>query len=104
MKDRFLKRFAEVLEESFLWPYVEEHFLAMENALEPLLPRHIERWGSPKLANWRKNVNATKYYARVRPKKVVGWLAKRMKLTDEEVETYFGEVQRKLEELNVVGK
>ena len=104
MRDRFLKRFAEVLEESFLWPYVETRFRAMETALEPLLPRHVERWGSPKLANWRKNVNATKYYARVRPKKVVGWLAKRMKLTGEEVEFYFGEVQRKLEEMNVVGK
>ena len=104
MRDRFLKRFAEVLEESFLWPYVEARFQTMETALEPLLPRHVERWGSPKLANWRKNVNATKYYARVRPKKIVGWLAKRMKLTGEEVEFYFGEVQRKLEEMNVVGK
>ena len=103
MRDRFLKRFAEVLELSFLWPYVEEHFLAMENALEPLLPRHIERWGSPKMTNWRKNVNATKYYARVRPKKVVAWLAKRMKLTDVEVEYYFGDVQEKLNTLNVTG-
>ena len=104
MRDRFLKRFAEVLEDSFLWPYVEERFQRMETALEPLLPRHIQRWGSPKMTNWRKNVNATKYYARVRPKKVVGWLAKRMKLTGAEVEFYFGEVQEKLETLNVVGK
>lgn len=100
MRDRFLRRFAEVLEHSFLWPTVRASFDRMETALEPLLPRHIQRWGSPTMANWRKNVNATRYYARVRPKKIVGWLAKRMNLTDEEVETYFGRVQALLEEQN----
>ena len=102
MRDRFLKRFAEVLEKCFLWPNVEEHFLRMETALEPLLPRHTQRWGSPTMTNWRKNVNATKYFARVRPRKIVGWLQKRMGLTDEEVEYYFGDVQRLLDEQNVL--
>ncbi|MBR3493923.1 MAG: CotH kinase family protein [Clostridia bacterium] len=100
MRDRFLRRFAEVLDHSFLWPYVEAHFAPWEAALEQLLPRHVQRWGSPKMKNWRKNVNATKYYARVRPKKVVAWLQQRMNLSAAEVETYFGAVQQKLETLN----
>ena len=102
MRDRFLKRFAQVLETSFRWPYVESKFAYMEGVLEQLLPRHVQRWGSPKLANWRKNVNATKYYARVRPKKVVAWLQKRMGLTDEETAFYFGEIQAILEEENTL--
>ena len=101
MRDRFLRRFAEVLETSFRWPTVEARFAEWEAVLEQLLPRHVKRWGSPKLTNWRKNVNATKYYARVRPKKVVAWLQKRMGLTDAEVEMYFGDVQRLLEKENV---
>ena len=44
-----------------------------------------------KLSNWKKNISATKYYARVRPKKVPEMLKKAMKLTDAEVEEYFGE-------------
>ena len=100
MRDRFLRRFAEVLEESFLWPTVRASFDRMQGLLEPLLERHYRRWGSPTLANWRRNVNATRYYARVRPRRVVGWLARRMSLTDEEVERYFGRVQALLNELN----
>ena len=51
-------------------------------------------------SNWQKNISATEYYARVRPKKIPEMLQKAMKLTDEEVETYFGEVLRLLEETN----
>ena len=102
MRDRFLTRFAEVLDAAFTWPYVEAHFAPWEQALEQLLPRHIQRWKSPKMTNWYKNVRATKYYARVRPKKIVAMLQKRMKLTDAEVSRYFGAVQRKLDELNTL--
>ena len=100
MKDRFLKRFAEVLEKSFLWPYVDAHFQPWEEILEVLLPRHNERWPYLTMSRWRKNVNATRYYARVRPKKIVSMLQKRMKLTKEEVDVYFSEIQEKLERLN----
>ena len=48
----------------------------------------------------RKNIKATKYYARVRPKKVPEMLQKAMKLTKDEVEEYFGEALRLLEEVN----
>ena len=47
-------------------------------------------------------MQATEYYARVRPKKVVAMLQKRMGLSDAEVEQYFGEVQRLLEEENTI--
>ena len=55
-----------------------------------------------KLSNWEKNISATKYYARVRPKKIPELLKSAMKLTNAEVETYFGEVLRKLEVTNTL--
>ena len=49
---------------------------------------------------WRQNVNAIKFYARVRPTKIVGLLQKHMKLSKEEVAQYFGQVQALLESTN----
>ena len=58
MKDRFLDRFAQVLELSFQWPDVEARFLPWEETLETLLPRHLARWPHFTLSAWRQNVNA----------------------------------------------
>jgi len=101
MKAAFLTRFAGVLELSFQWPYVEAHFAPWEEAMNVLLPRHLERWPHFTIKEWQQNVDAVKYYARVRPTKIVGLLQKHMKLSDEEVEQYFGAVQRLLEEKNI---
>ncbi|MBR6525957.1 MAG: CotH kinase family protein [Clostridia bacterium] len=102
MKDKFLRRFAEMLESSFLWPYVESKFEPWENILEEILPRQNERWPYLTMKEWRQNVDAVKYYARVRPKKIVSMLARRMKLTDAEVNTYFADVQKLLDEQNTL--
>ena len=101
MKAAFLTRFAEVLELSFQWPYVEARFIPWEETLETLLPRHLTRWPHFTMKEWRQNVDAVKYYARMRPVKIVALLQKHMKLTDAEVEQYFGETQRLLEGLNI---
>ena len=101
MKAAFLTRFAGVLELSFQWPYVEAHFAPWEETMNVLLPRHLERWPHFTIKEWQQNVDAVKYYARVRPTKIVGLLQKHMKLSDEEVEQYFSAVQRLLEEKNI---
>ena len=49
---------------------------------------------------WRVNVDAARYYARVRPKKIPALLQKAMKLTDAEVQEYFGEALALLEKTN----
>lgn len=102
MKEKFLTRFAEILELSFQWPYVESHFAPWEETLGTLLPRHLARWPHFTLKEWRQNVDAVRYYARVRPMKIVGLLQKHMKLTDAEVNRYFGEVQALLERTNTL--
>ena len=65
-----------------------------------ILPRHIDRWDNMKITNWQKNISATKYYARVRPRKIPELLKKAMKLTNAEVEEYFGAVLETLEVTN----
>ncbi|MBQ7655515.1 MAG: CotH kinase family protein [Clostridia bacterium] len=102
MKAKFLTRFAEVLDVSFQWPYVEARFQPWEETIETLLPRHLERWPHFTIKAWRQNVDAVKYYARMRPVKIVGLLQKHMKLSDAEVERYFGAVQETLNRTNVL--
>ena len=51
---------------------------------------------------WRQNLDAVKYYARMRPVKIVALLQKHMKLTNAEVEQYFGAVQQTLQETNIL--
>ncbi len=99
-KDKFLRRIAELLDTVFVWDNVEAQFDEVIAQLEPILPRHIERWDNMKLKNWHTNISATKYYARVRPRKIPELLKKAMKLTNAEVEEYFGAVLEKLEVTN----
>ena len=103
-RDRFLRRTAELLETVFRWDNVEARFDTVISELEPILPRHIARWKNMKLTNWKKNIRATKYYARVRPKKIPELLGKAMKLTKAETEEYFGRALAALEETNTVRK
>ena len=100
MKARFLQRVSGLLSTVFRWDNVEKHFDDVIDVLKPILPRHIERWKNMKMENWKKNIHATKYYARVRPKKIPELLKKAMKLTNAEVEEYFGETLKLLEETN----
>ena len=100
MKDKFLRRFAEVLENSFRWPNVEAAFAEWESCLETLLPRHLTRWKHFTMKEWRQNVDAVRYYARLRPLKILPLLQSHMKLTDAEMEAYFGPVRALLEQEN----
>lgn len=100
MKAHFLERVAELLEKHFKWPDVEARFNLWTDILEQILPRHIARWRNLSLDDWHTNVSAVKHYARLRPMKIPELLQKAMKLTDEEVELYFGEVLKLLEETN----
>ncbi len=100
MKDRFLRRVAELLTTVFRWDHVKAVMEEATGTLEQILPRHIARWKNMKLANWKKNIHAIKYYARVRPKKIPELLKAAMKLTAEETEFYFGEALALLEQTN----
>lgn len=99
MKAKFLTRVAEILESTSSG--------RMSRRTSTRLSTYWSRFAAPHCAleeheaqQLAENISATEYYARVRPKKIPEMLQKAMKLTDEEVETYFGEVLRLLEETN----
>jgi hypothetical protein len=91
---------AEIMEKHFSWPDVRAVFDQWESDIGAILPRHIERWKNLTMEKWDKNIRSARYYARVRPLKVPALLQTAMKLTDAEVETYFGETLRLLNETN----
>ena len=97
---RFLRRVAELLETRFRWDDVEAEITGWTEQLAEILPRHIARWKNMKYSDWETNIGAISYYARVRPKKIPALLHKAMKLTNDEVELYFGEALTLLEEVN----
>ena len=97
MKAKFLNRVAELLVTHFTWPDVREKFEYWQDALRPILPRHIDRWKNLTMDKWTANVSAARHYARLRPTKIPGLLKTAMKLTNTEVETYFGEALAVLE-------
>ena len=100
MKAKFLTRVAEIMEKHFAWPDQRAIFDAWEAAVGAILPRHIERWKNLTMEKWDLNIRSARYYARVRPLKVPQLLKTAMKLTDKEVETYFGAVLDMLNQTN----
>ncbi len=97
MKAKFLNRVSDLLITRFTWPDVREKFEYWEDALRPILPRHIARWKNLTMDKWTANVNAARHYARLRPTKIPGLLKTAMKLTNAEVEEYFGNALQVLE-------
>ena len=91
MKAKFLTRVAELLVTRFTWPDVREKFEYWEDALRPILPRHIARWKNLTMDKWTANVNAARNYARLRPTKIPELLKTAMDLSSAEMEQYFGE-------------
>lgn len=100
MRARFLQLYGEMLQSQFLWPDMEQRFLTWEQALEPLLPRHFARWKGLTYAKWRVNVDAVKYYARVRPLKSIDLICKALKVIDTERAQYFGAAEEALRQHN----
>ena len=98
MKAKFLTRVAELLKTRFVWSNVKEKFEFWKDALRPILPRHISRWKNLTMDKWNANVKAAEYYARMRPAKIPGLLKEAMKLTQAEVDQYFGEALKILEQ------
>ncbi len=96
MKAKFLTRVAELLVTRFTWPDVREKFEYWEDALRPILPRHIARWKNLTMDKWTANVNAARNYARLRPTKIPELLKTAMDLSSAEMEQYFGEALRVL--------
>lgn len=100
-KDMFLRRVAEIIESNFLYHKdVKPIYEKWHDALEPILQRHVKKYNHINLKDWETNVNASMYYARIRPKKVIGYICTNLKVSKADKEMYFGEVLELLEIYN----
>ena len=101
MKDRFLKIFAYVMEHSFLYETVVDPVIDQwEATLNQLMPRHLKRFASITLSEWRTNVSAFRYAIRTTPRKTISEVSSILKLTKAEQEHYFAHVLALLEVQN----
>ena len=101
-KDYFLRRTAEIIESNFLFSLqVEPVFNKYIDTIGQLLPRHIKKFPGLTIKDWTANVNAAMNYARMRPKRVIGWLSKRFGLSAAQQESYFAHTLELLSQYNV---
>ena len=100
-KDYFLRRTAEIIESNFLYTtQVEPVFNKYIDTIDELLPRHIKKFPGLTMKEWKTNVGAAMYYARIRPKKVITWLSQRLKLTNAQQQEYFAHTLELLAQYN----
>ena len=101
-KDYFLRRTAEIIESNFLFSLqVEPVFNKYIDTIGQLLPRHIKKFPGLTIKDWTANVSAAMNYARMRPKRVIGWLSKRFGLSAAQQESYFAHTLELLNQYNV---
>jgi hypothetical protein len=89
--------FLRLLGERMAGPWRAETIIAKiderQALLEPEMEATYTRWGNS-LPRWYEKVDEMREYARTRPSRLVALIAKREKLSDEEIEDYFGEALR----------
>lgn len=101
-KDKFLRRTAEIVQSNFLYSeQVEPIYEKWHAALSEILPRHIKKFRHFTFEEWDTNVHASMYYARIRPKKVIGLICTKLKVNSADKEMYFGETLDLLDIYNV---
>lgn len=90
-RDMFLRRTAQIVENNFLYDtQVKPIFDRWSDVLAELLPRHLTRFKSFTMDEWRTNVNAARFYARTRPRMVIDEICSRLEVSKEDKEAYFG--------------
>lgn len=93
-RDQFLRRTAEIVENNLLYSeHVRPIYLKWIAVLEELMPRQIKTYPYNKsftLSAWKTNVNASMTRMRTYPKKVIGDICSKLKVTSAEKKEYFG--------------
>jgi hypothetical protein len=93
IKDYFLTKLGERMANEWSSAVIIEKVNARQALLEPEMPATYTRWGNS-LERWYSMVDEMRAYAASRPSKLVGYIAKHEKLSDAEIEKYFGEALR----------
>lgn len=90
IRDRFLTRMGELLATSFTPQNVIGKLKVRYDAIGAEMEKNCARWGTD-YAGWQKNVKKLAEYASTRTEKLIGYFQTTFRLTDDQVQRYFGE-------------
>lgn len=90
MRDLFLTRFGEILYEKFLPDDLDAKIDEWVSVIAPLIPAQDARWNTGDLKKWNEEVDTLRKYCRERPAKMVEHISSTFRLSEEEVQHYFG--------------
>ena len=93
-RDRFLRYMGEQLAGNFSTEYVEGKFRERYERIEPMLDQLRAQWGYQLTDGIGKVVD----FARTRPEKLIGYFQGALKLSDADMENYFGAAMQKIRE------
>lgn len=89
-RKQFLTRMAELLSDGLSDKNVTERIDAMADEIRSEIPNERAKWGGPK--NWESMVRSLKKYVDGRARFLINDLRKAIRISDEEMETYFGKL------------
>lgn len=90
MRDLFLQRFGEILYEKFQPRDLEAKIDEWVALIGPLIPAQHARWKTGDMEKWNKAVETLRKYCRERPPKMVEHISDTFKLSQSEIQKYFG--------------
>ena len=90
MRDLFLTRFGEILYEKFLPDDLDAKIDEWVSVIGPLIPAQDARWNTGDLKKWNEEVDTLRKYCRERPAKMVEHISSTFRLSEDEVQHYFG--------------
>ncbi len=90
--DRFLTHMGEQLATTFSTENVLPKFLERQELLEPMLDQYQAKWG------YETGTKGVREYARTRPTKLIGYFRDALKLSDADLQKYFGAAIEKIRE------
>ena len=95
IRDYFLTRMGELLATTFSTENVVQKIRERYDILLPEMEMHCQRWGW-KLSTWQRYGSNMVKYAQTRPAKLIGYFEETLKLSEEQMQKYFGAALAKI--------
>ena len=96
-RDRFLTYMGKMMATDWTTQNCMDKFNARFNQLQSEMPRHMERF-SFSSSTYSSHIRRLRNYCLERPAKLLGYFQESMSLTDEQMQHYFGDALRAIEE------
>lgn len=91
MRDKFLRRMGQIMAEHFTYAHLSAEADRWVAQMTPIMEYHVTRWSALTMTSWAENVSAMRKLLKDRPPEVVKDVQRYFKLTEDEVQMYFGD-------------